>query len=161
MNPSTARQVPGGRRRRRATPGALVALGAATALALAGCGDDGDGDGGSADPTNATTAVCEELAGLRSHSEELRNKDSSATVQGIQDVRADMSDDMGKIQEAAGDAGVDVTALRAAFRELDVTMDHLDRNMNAAAALDQVTPPLDKLDKALVSTEDAAGCVRQ
>ncbi|MGA5194210.1 hypothetical protein [Streptomyces exfoliatus] len=158
MSPST---IGGsvGRRGRRAVPGVLVAAGAAFVLALTGCSDD-NGSGGAADErADATTAVCEELTGLKGHSTEMRNLDPSETVQGIQDIRADMSDDMGQIQDAAEEAGVNTDALQAAFRELDVTMDHLDRNMTGPAAVDQVTPSLDKLDKEITNTENLAGCV--
>ncbi|MER5310850.1 hypothetical protein ABT034_24010 [Streptomyces sp. NPDC002773] len=158
MPPSTVRRDAG--RRRRTAPAALLAASAAAVLVLAGCGDDGS-DGAAEDRADATTAVCEELAGLQGHSSEMRNIDSSETVQGIQDVRADMVDDMGSIEKAAEDAGVSVDALQAAFQKLDVAMDHLDRNMNAPAALSQVTPHLDTLDKEIRNTEDLAGCVRE
>ncbi|MFI0986289.1 hypothetical protein [Streptomyces exfoliatus] len=156
MSPSTV----GGRRGRRVVPGVLVAAGATFVLALTGCSDDGGGSGGVADDrADATAAVCEELTGLRGHSGEMRNLDPSETVQGIQDVRADMTDDMAEIRDAAEEAGVNTDALQAAFRELDVTMDHLDRNMTGPAAVDQVTPHLDKLDKEITNTENLAGCV--
>ncbi|MEU9297442.1 hypothetical protein [Streptomyces sp. NPDC048266] len=158
MPPRTVRGTPG--LRRRSAQGALVALGAAAVLALAGCSDDG-ADGAAEDRADATAAFCEELTDLREHSGEMRNIDPSETVQGIQDVRADMVDDMGSIREAAGDAGVNTDALQAAFQKLDVAMDHLDRNMTAPAALDQVVPHLNTLDKEITNTEDLAGCVRQ
>ncbi|MEU2120126.1 hypothetical protein ABZ567_31840 [Streptomyces sp. NPDC016459] len=160
MPPRTVREPSG--RWRRAASGAVVAAGAAALLALAGCSDSDGGTEGAADErADATAAVCEELAGLRDHSSEMRNIDSSETVQGIQDVRADMVDDMGSIRDAAGDAGVNTDALQAAFQKLDVAMDRLDRNMNAPAALDQVIPHLNTLDKEISGTEDLAGCVRQ
>ncbi|OKJ62575.1 hypothetical protein [Streptomyces sp. CB02261] len=158
MPPRTERGIPG--RRRRSAPGALVAFGAAAVLALAGCSDDG-ADGAAEDRADATAAFCEELTDLREHSGEMRNIDPSETVQGIQDVRADMVDDLGSIREAAADAGVNTDALQAAFQKLDVAMDHLDRNMTAPAALEQVVPHLNTLDKEITNTEDLAGCVRQ
>lgn len=159
MLPRTVRGNPG--RRRRSAPGALVAVGAAAVLALAGCSDDDGADGAADDRADATAAFCEELTDLSEHSGEMRNLDPSETVQGIQDVRADMVDDMGSIREAAADAGVNTDALQAAFQKLDVAMDHLDRNMTAPAALDQVVPHLNTLDKEITNTEDLAGCVRQ
>ncbi|MFF1510126.1 hypothetical protein [Streptomyces sp. NPDC058326] len=159
MSPSTVRRTAG--RWHRTAPGVLVAASAAAVLALAGCSDGDGGDGAADDRADANAAVCEELSGLQGHSSEMRNVDTSETVQGIQDIRADMTDDMGGIRDAAEEAGVNTDALQAAFRELDVSMDRLDRNMNAPAALDQVRPHLDKLDKEIMNTEDLAGCVRE
>ncbi|MFD3533658.1 hypothetical protein [Streptomyces sp. NPDC058664] len=158
MPSSTVRRAVG--RWRRAAPGVLVAASAAVVLALAGCSDGGSG-GAADERADANAAVCKELADLRDHSTKMRNVDRSETVQGIQDIRADMSDDMESVQKAADEAGVNTDALQTAFKELDVTMDHLDRNMNAPAALDQVLPHLDKLDKQITDTEDLAGCVRE
>ncbi|MET9436377.1 hypothetical protein [Streptomyces sp. NPDC006551] len=156
MTPSTApAPVPSGRRRaRHAVPGALLAA-AAGLFALAGCGGDGDGSGGDGNPTQA---VCADLADLKSQTGEMATMEPSGTVTDLQDMRADLSEDLGDVEDTAEGTAVRTDGLRAAFDRLDTSMDRLDRNMTGTAAVDQIKPDLDALTKAITDAERSAGC---